>query len=96
MKITVKKVTETEEEVEINLPYFFKHKNQLFAILSEINIIQVRIDYGISQYEKIGVIYPEAYDSVEITAGEFITAFDKQMESLQQALKPNLSQTKNQ
>lgn len=82
MKFKTKQFTEVE--IEIELPYFMKRvTGNIFAILS--NDKALKIENGI-----ITTHYPESVtqfigdgETNQITAGEFITAFDAAIEQLQ-------------
>ena len=97
MKVTLKKTVETTEEMEITFPYYFKQGGSLYAILSESNALEVS-DFQINKWRYADTVFKYiAKPGVEVIAvEEFITAFDARIEELQQALKTNLSQTKNQ
>lgn len=80
MKVTIKKT----EEMEIKLPYFFKLKNinAHYAIINEGCAISVYPD-AVNTFTYPDAIAQHIGSEIEITAGEFTTALDNELEKFQ-------------
>ena len=92
MKIKIKESIETEKEIK--LPFYFKWRESAFyCIKSETEAISVFLR-GVSISKTSASVIAAQYGcddfNKECSAEEFITAFDKAVESLQQLVKTNI------
>lgn len=92
MKINKTIRTEVTEEIEINFPYYFKTGGCYFALEREDLAIEVT-DTQVCKWAFSSTLSYQLgkADATEITRGEFITAFDRTIESLQQLAKTTIS-----
>ena len=93
MKVKIKTTVETEKE--ITFPYYFKLNYNTagciyYGIINETKTISInRDEVVVLSTENMGDnLSHERF--IESNAGEFITQFDKAVESLQQLVKNNL------
>lgn len=82
MKYEIKKTVETIEEIEIELPCYFKdigYAPNLYAILSEKHILTVSDNY----VANFGAIHlDQALKGKHITESEFLVAYDKALKKI--------------
>lgn len=94
MKVLI--ATHKAEEVDLNLPLFFKRPSSggYFAILSETSSVCVR-SREVTHYEYHEPVSQHLQDSesVEITAEEFTRIFDERIEQLQSLKSQFFKQT---
>lgn len=93
MKLQIEK--KVSQEVELELPYYFKltygNAGDIhYAIITESKSISVTGNEILSLSTSTVCSNLENDNCVESNAGEFITAFDKAVESLQQLVKTNI------
>ena len=86
----IKKVTRSEqvEEIDLQLPYYFKVGDCYYAMVEDDKAFEVN-SFQINRWlcaDTLSLYYSKP-EKVEITREDFISAFDKAVEKLQQFIK---------